>query len=130
MSALWVGLLVWWGLPMAPSTNSLLSGITYALNHAAQWGKWVVMVCPGESLSPCQKILAAALPRDAEFSGRTAQLRDGGRVSMVVSGQENFAFTGGDPFSVVFLGWGGVKESERMRPWRLAATEVLSPGAV
>jgi len=105
--------------------TGLLNGILYALRYASQ-GKWVVLVCKDELLPLCQKLFASALPLGSNFSGRTARL--GKTKVSLVSVKWPVPFPKG--FSALFLGWESAGEGAGMKPWRMAAGEIISPGSL
>lgn len=112
---------------MQVHTTGLLGALLYALRTAEELSKWVVLVCPpGDREKECRHHLAGVVPDNVKFSGRTAMVPGGGRVSVVSSAVEPFV-PENEPFSVLFLGWdGSTRDPDGMRRWRLRAKEVLS----
>ena len=106
-----------------PSDTNILNGLLYALGHAAQWGKWVVVVVPDSRYQEALRDFSAASPEGALFSGRTCRLENG-CVSLVSVTQ---TFIPPEPFSVLFVGWGGKHDgADLMGRWRDNAAETLS----
>ena len=97
------------------------------MTHADSTKSWVVVVCPDDS-SFHRSFRSAAggmFPNGASFSGRTALLDSGGRISVVpVSASPTFVV---GPFSVMFRGWDEdlAADSSRMSVWRAAAKRVI-----
>jgi hypothetical protein len=113
---------------MKTQESGMLNGILYALRHAGQWNKWVVVVTPeGEMFERGQRHFAAAATPD-RFSGRTALSGKRGKVSLVHAAADPPTPPGTD-YSVLFLGWGSrnaAKTASAMKEWRDSAAEVLS----
>jgi hypothetical protein len=65
-------------------------------------------------------------PDDASFSGRTALLPSGTKVSVVPVSATPFAQPG-TTFDVMFCGWGDddAADNRRMQVWRSASRKVL-----
>jgi hypothetical protein len=107
----------------------MLNGIIYAIKHATTWEKWVVIVVPpGDSFDLARRYFASSVPDGAGFSGRTARVGKG-KVSLVASNIPVFK-TPGEPYSVIFLGWGTTESvaTSYMGDWRQAAVETLALG--
>lgn len=115
-----------WKVP--PVSANLLSELRTAVDVAEKDKAWVVVVCPdgSEFLAIFQTYAESTLPSGSSFSGRTALLPGGGRISVAASGDEPFP-SPGTPFAVLFLGWGDdlAADNRRMQLWRARATRVL-----
>ncbi len=106
----------------------LMTDVQQAISHAKISGDWMVIVCPNaDTATPCSQILAASVPDDARFSGRTAILESNGRVSVVVAAEEVF-IPDETPFVVSFLGWTSSTKSKGMAKWGEKSSRVLSSG--
>lgn len=76
------------------------------LKHAMDSGEWVVIICPEPKVAlSCSRNLAAAIPPEARFSGRTALLPGKGRISVVSAQDDIFSPLDNEPFTTAFLGW-------------------------
>jgi hypothetical protein len=97
-----------------------------AVNMVASGG-WIVLVCPdgSEFHSAFLSCAGGVFPNGVSFSGRTAILPGGGKVSVLpVSATP---FTNAGPFDVMFLGWSDddAADNRRMAVWRAASHKVL-----
>lgn len=99
--------------------------LQFAMRHAEATRNWVVVVCPKVILKACRAIFTGVVPASASFSGRTACLPNGGKLSVVYP-QDLFMAPGQD-FSVLFTGWSGQapKDLADLKPWRTQAKQCL-----
>ena len=112
---------------VSSSRSLTIASLQSAVQQAVRTGGWVVAVYPTtEASEAARNLLPALLPDGASGGGRTALLPGGGRVSVVASLDPPFQTS--RIFGVMFLGWGGAKESEfgGMSVWRAASTQVLA----
>lgn len=90
---------------------------------------WTVIVCPdgSEFLSVLAANAGGIFPNGASFSGRTALLLGGGRVTVVAVSDAPFT-AHGTPYDVAFCGWGDdvAADNRRMEVWRAASRRVIS----
>lgn len=111
------------------SIATLVSTIDNACRHVVLASHWVVVVLPDGSdmAQMVQKQGGALFPPGSVFSGRTALLPNGGRVSIVCASDQPFV-SSDTPFSVMFVGWGDdiAANPRNMEPWRARATKVLT----
>jgi len=110
---------------MTPAEVQILLG---TLDHTRNSLGWVVVVSPNEAaMMQVRRVLSAAVGKTELFSGRTATLKHGGRLSSVAVTEQPF-LPEGRAFSVLFLGhWGDVPK-EKVAAWETAASGVLSRG--
>lgn len=81
---------------------------------------WIVAVCPDDKASQRLRwVLASSLPEGAVFSGRTALLAEGGRISVVSLDDRSFDLD--QDFQVYFLG--GCGSSGQASRWRAKHAE-------
>lgn len=102
----------------------MVSDIIFACNYVRGRGDWVVVVVPDGQFDHAQRMLAAVADGHT-YSGRTVQFATGGRVSLgMVSG--DIFVPKGQPFSVMFLGWGKKTVApQEMRKWRMEAEQMI-----
>jgi hypothetical protein len=90
---------------------------------------WVVVVLPTDSDThkSFDKVAGALFPKGVFFSGRTATLPKGGKVS-VVSAHIPVFVPEDEPFQVMFFGWSDdlMSKPEDMQRWRDKAVRVLT----
>lgn len=100
--------------------------IVASINRAAlSPHKWVVIVYPdgGEFQSTFQSLAGSVFPNGSSFSGKTALLPDGKKISLLpVSASPPI-----EPFAVMFSGWADdiVADNKRMSVWRNVAVQIL-----
>ena len=82
-------------------------------------GWWVFVVPTDGQATETRKTLASILPPNASFSGRTALLETGTKLSVVCASDDVFE----NPFTAMFLGWDEGKSSDLVK-WQVAATKV------
>ncbi len=93
--------------------------------HVDDTGEWVVVICPNpEVAGECSRYIAAALPSDASFSGRTALMANKGHIS-VASAQEDVFLPDGQVFTTAFVGWDGSNRSDGMAKWQDQAAKTF-----
>jgi hypothetical protein len=109
------------GIPM-----NLVQNIVFAVRYALKYRSWVVVVCPDDAVvRQCRQVLAGAVPDDAGFSGRTALLGEGARVSVVQVDSDVFV-PEDDTFETLFVGWlAGKTRDARMSNWYENTSAVL-----
>ncbi len=107
------------------SHQNLLSELSVAIQHVQSQGGWTVLLCPSSGVAlQAATTLAALVPGDVAFSGRTASFSDG-KIT-VVEAHEEPAIP--DPFWLRFLGWGETDITSGVTAWRTRAAGVLSQG--
>jgi hypothetical protein len=113
------------GTNYIPSFQALIS-------HAVQTKDWVVIVTPPNS--PCadgfRSYGLGLLPLGTKFTGRTALLPDGGKISIVETPHK---FDASGPLSVMFLGFEEMnkitpKDEIAIASWRKKAHHTLTLG--
>jgi len=107
----------------------MIADFMYACDFARSRKAWLVVVVPPESYKAAQKALVAAA-NGHPFGGRTLALPDGGKVSLAQALDTVFV-PAGQPFSVMFAGWGSTKstQAKEMARWRTAAQGTVSRAA-
>jgi len=109
----------------------MIADFIYARDYAIQKNLWVVIVVPPEVLADAQ-VSMAAVASENPFGGRTVIFPEGARLSLAVASDPLF-LPDGQPFSVMFLGWGGNKTAattaKEMIRWRKAASKVMGKAA-
>ena len=104
---------------------NFLSEVGHFINHVGSTGEWVVLVCPSNGVaSDCARVLAATVPEDSVFSGRTAMFPKKGRISVCAVLEDMFLPTG-TAFTVAFVGWSPGDENHGMEKWSQGAQRVL-----
>ena len=99
------------------------------IKYAQASGEWVAVVCPNTKVSAeCSRYIAAALPPEAKFSGRTAILPGGGRLSICSATEPPF-FPDGAHFTTSFVGWEGESRADAMLRWQEAADKTFKISA-
>lgn len=99
------------------------------LKYAGDSGEWVVIVCPNAQVcGECSRYIAAALDPKAKFSGRTAILPGGGRVS-VSSATEPIFLSDPHQFTASFVGWEGESRADAMVRWQEASQKTFKISA-
>ena len=80
---------------------------------------WVLMVCPDpKQTSLFRKALAVICGEGDNFSGRTALLKEGGKVTIACVDDEPLD-PGDEKFVLSFVGhWGSGQSTARMKKWR------------
>jgi hypothetical protein len=107
--------------------RNLLADVQQVVEHARVSGVWVAIICPdNDTVVSCSQVLAASIPGDAKFSGRTALL-DSGRISVALATEEVF-IPDKTPFLVSFLGWTSYCKNDGMARWQQKSVEVLHLG--
>jgi hypothetical protein len=113
---------------VAKTTNDSHAHNQLALTHALGTKGWVVLVCPDEEvLTEYRAGMIGILPAGSSFSGRTAMLPGGGRLSVTTATTPVFV-PEEVPFTVLFAGWGTTDKkssSKRMTQWRERAASTL-----
>ena len=105
-------------------TSSINLDLVNAVNTIRQSKRWLVLVCPNDDqLMVYRKGLSAALTSEDRFSGRTAKLAGGGKISIVNQAEDPF-HPDGESILVQFMGMWRTA-TDRMKVWRKAANEVL-----
>jgi len=109
-----------------PEQAVLINEVGRAVKRAATTGEWVVLVCPdAEARKNAGKMLAASVEAPAKFSGRTAVLPSGGRIS-VASAAEDVFIPDKTPYVVGFAGWTTAHDIKEQRRWQdKAATSLM-----
>jgi len=93
--------------------------------HVSDTGEWVVVVCPNPQVAgECSRYIAASLPSDANFSGRTALLANKGHIS-VACAEEDVFLPDGQEFITAFVGWDGKNRGGGMAKWRDRAAKTF-----
>ena len=109
----------------------MIADIIYARDHAIHKNLWVVVVVPPEMIADAQ-IAMVAVAGSYPFGGRTVSLPGGGHLSLVLASDPVF-LPEWQPFSAMFLGWGGDKKAattaKEMSRWRKAAAKVVDRAA-
>jgi hypothetical protein len=112
--------------------NNYTPSFQALINHADRTGDWVVLVTPQDS-SCAQGFRSyglGLLPHGTDFTGRTALLPDGGRLSLIEAGHP--FETEGD-LSVMFLGFEDAKSSAKqdlvLAGWRKRAKHTITLGS-
>ncbi len=104
---------------------TVISNIVYALRYAKSFRGWVVIVCPNVGTKQaCARVLSGAIPDDAIFSGRTAVLPKGGKIS-VASVAEKVFVPEGDDYSTLFIGWEAKAAARGMKKWYRSPSSIL-----
>lgn len=113
---------------MSAEKITLLNDLQTGLEHAVSAADWVVIVCPSVNLTnDILDYTTAIAPPGTSFTGRTAKLPGGGRISATPANQPIFV-PSNEPFSVMFLGWETVDKAQypQMNPWRKQARHIIN----
>jgi len=113
------------------NSNSYTPSFQALIEHASQSGDWVVLVTPTDS--SCAKGFRSyglgLLPQGTNFTGRTALLPDGGKISLV---ETNHQLEADGDMSVMFLGFEEAKPSAKqdlvLAAWRKRAARTITLG--
>ena len=113
---------------VSSANAEIISTLGIAVDHALNNREWVIVVCPDSSavLSTYQQCGGGLLPAGTARGGRTDLLPNGGKVSVVAADTPLFV-PEGQPFTVMFLGWGDdiIADAKQMGRWRHDATRIL-----
>lgn len=78
---------------------------------------WTVIVCPTQDKTQeCGRLLTAILPASAKFSGRTAVLQDGRKLSIAWVNDDIF-LPESTSFGVSLLGWTAKDDRTGIQKW-------------
>lgn len=119
-----------WRPTVTAERSLLINDATQAVEFAIRNQGWVVIVCPDEKLADqAHRAVAGVIPKGSAGSGRTFILPNRSRVSVTQAAEPVFV-PDGEPYTVMFLGWGQAQKDAfaGMNRWRLKATNVLSTG--
>lgn len=115
-----------WKCP--PVRTEFIDALQRAVILARTNKEWVVVVCPNksEAITFFDVYAGVMFPRGSTYSGRTALLDGGGRLSVVSSEEDSF-IPSDVPYAVMFLGWEDdlAADNRKMQLWRDRATRVL-----
>jgi hypothetical protein len=101
-----------------PEQAVLINEIIRAVKRAERTGEWVVIVCPdAEAKKNAGRMLAASVDAGAKFSGRTAVLANGGRISVACAKDAVFV-PDKTPYVVGFAGWTSAHDIKEQRTWQ------------
>jgi len=114
------------------NSNSYTPSFQALIEHASESGDWVVLVTPANS-SCAQGFRSyglGLLPQGTNFTGRTAMLPKGGKLTLMEATHE---FDGDGDMSVMFLGFEDSKSSPKqdliLAAWRKRATRTITLGS-